>query len=329
MKKYLLLALAVALATVLIPAAMCARQRRRTEANAVTAAPAAPAAEAAAETPEGETIRVFMSASGAVEELSMREYVICAVAGEMPAAYEPEALRAQALASVTLARYLQSRAGDLPEGAAVSTDPGRHQAYMSVDEMRERWGENFAPWYEKLCAAADDVLPLVISYDGAPIMAAFHAVSPGATESAENVWGKAVPYLVSCASAGDKLSPGYASAQAVPPAELAAALELTPGEADPADWFENCVYSEAGTLLSAEICGKTVTGAALREALLLRSAAIRPTWDGQNFILSVSGYGHGVGMSQYGADYYARQGMDYRQIIAHYYPGTQITEYFH
>jgi stage II sporulation protein D len=255
----------------------------------------------------------------------MRDYVISAVAGEMPAVYEPEALKAQAAASVTLTRYLQAKGPDETLGGAViSTDPKRHQGYLSVEEMHRRWGDKFSVYYARVSAAVDAVLPYTVTYKGAPAVTAFHAVSSGVTETAENVWGKAIPYLVNCESAGDKLSPGYLSEAVVSPEAFAEKLGLPETEDPPADWAGEGTYSEAGTLLKIRICSKSFTGADLREALSLRSAAVKLKFNGENFVLSVTGYGHGVGMSQYGADYYARQGMTWREIIAHYYPGTEI-----
>ncbi len=331
MKRYMMLALAVALALLLIPAAIAARVRDTLPENTTAAREAPPAADGAGETAESkpaekDTVAVFMSDEGRVQTLPLREYLISAVAGEMPAAYETEALKAQALASLTLVRYLQAR-GVRDEtlcGAQVSTDAKRHQAYMRVEEMKTRWGERFEEYYEKLQAAVDAVLPYVITYGGEPIMAAFHAVSTGVTETAETVWGKAVPYLVSCESAGDKLSPGFASEAAFSPEELKEKLALPETQDPPAGWLGEASYSEAGTLLQITICGKPFTGFGLREALGLRSAAVKPEFNGETFVFHVTGYGHGVGLSQYGADYYARQGMNYGEILRHYYPGTEI-----
>lgn len=328
MKKYLILALAVGLALVLIPTAMSARVR-----NAAAPREAEPSTESALpeETdPAAETISVYMTASGKAETLPMREYIICAVAGEMPAAYDPAALRAQALASVTLARYMKAhnRHNDALKGAVISTDYRTYQGYLTEAGMRERWGEHFEEYYEKISAAVDEVLPLVISFEGQPILAAFHAVSPGKTESAEVVWGRAVAYLVPCESEGDSLSPGFASSETLSPEALAEALSLSDPPEDPETWFSDAAYSDSGTLQTVSLCGEEITGAALREALSLRSAAISVSFDGENFVFDVKGYGHGVGMSQYGADYYARQGLTWQEIIAHYYPGTEIADYY-
>lgn len=324
MKRYLITALCVGLAMVLIPAAWCAEYKSGRKPSEPETQTPVPAEE---ETPENETVSVYLAETGETRTLSMRDYIICAVAGEMPVAYEPEALKAQALASVTLTRYMKkhNRNNGSLSGAVISTDPGRYQGYLSVAQMQARWGDNFEAYYKKLCAAVDAVLPLQITWEGEPILAAFHAISPGMTETSETVWSKALPYLVSCESEGDKLSPGFSSYETVSPESLLETLSLTaPEEAAPGEWLGEPAYSDAGTLLRIEICGVPFTGFQLREAFALRSAAIRLTYESEAFLFSVSGYGHGVGLSQYGADYFARQGMDYAGILAHYYPGTEI-----
>lgn len=324
MKKYIVLALAVAIALVAIPAGMMRPGENAKAEEKVTASEERDEKEG-----NKETITVFMADTGETKELSMRDYIISAVAAEMPAVYEEAALRAQAIASVTLARYmiLHNKNNEELLGAVISTDSKKYQAYMSPERMKERWGENFDEYYNKLCSAVDEVLPYEITYNGEPITAAFHAISSGLTENAENVWGRAVPYLVNAQSEGDSLSPGYRSTVSISPDELIKTLELEPDEdADFSEWLGEGEYSEAGTLLNIKICGKSFTGAALREVFDLRSAAIKISYDGEGFVFDVTGYGHGVGMSQYGADYYARQGYTWQEIIEHYYPGTEITE---
>ena len=320
MKRYLILALAVALSLVLIPSAMLARYRRGEG--------AAPQESTAPANPGEETVSVFLSDTGKTAALSMRDYVISAVAGEMPAVYEPEALKAQALACVTLVRYLQAKGGKDAslQGAVISTDYRKHQGYLSAEEMHKRWGDLYDEYYSRISSAVDAVLDQTVTYKGEPAMTAFHAISAGTTETAETVWGKKIPYLVNCDSEGDKLSPKFASAASFSPEELSETLKLPASDEDPADWLGEGTYTAAGTLLKITVCGKAFSGADLREALSLRSAAIRPEYDGESFVFHVSGYGHGVGMSQYGADYYARQGMNYKEIIAHYYPGTEISD---
>ena len=312
MKKYLLLALAFGLVLVIVPAAVCG------------GAGATP--EAASTANEAETIRVFLPETNETTALSMEDYVFFATAAEMPAVYEPEALKAQAAACVTLARYLQRKqaaTGD-DTAAAVTADAKINQGFLSEAELRERWGDGYALYEEKLRAAVEEVLPYTVCYEGEPILAAFHAISPGVTETAGTVWGRDLPYLQRVESAEDKTSPGYASREIVSPETLRTALSLPPTEEDPAAWLGEAAYTPSGTLTRLSICGKDFSGKALREALELRSAAIRVSYSGAAFVFDVTGYGHGVGMSQYGANELAKAGKTWREILAHYYPGAEI-----
>lgn len=276
--------------------------------------------------PSGDTIRVYFPDRDAAEEMSLRDYIVGVTAAEMPVSFESDALCAQALASLTYTLYQQKHPKNkLTDGAEISTDPAVYQAFWTTEEMRDRWGDEFEENYGKICRAVDEVIGYEIVYEDEPAAAAFHAVSPGKTESAENVWGSEIPYLVSVESAGDRVSAKYKSSLTVNAKELKAKLGLETEEA-PEDWFGEPDYSEAGTLLSVDVAGKTFTGQELRRIFGLQSAAFTVDCDGDVFTFSVRGYGHGVGLSQYGADYYARQGLTWREILAHYYPGTEIME---
>ena len=330
MRRILILALGVALALVAVPAGMNGAYQKKTAAR--SDAPT----ETADETPETapadpaeETVAVFMPETDRTETLLMRDYIIGCVAAEMPAAYESAALTAQAAASVTLARYMQrrNRGNAALKGGVIAADPASYQGYLDEAALRARWGEEYDLYYQKIAAAVDEALPYAIENAEGPVLAAFHAVSSGLTESAETIWGDDLPYLTRVESAGDRLSPGYASEVTVSAEAFREGLSLSPGDAPPAEWLGESAYSPAGTLLRLSVCGKTTDGQALRAAFSLRSPGVRVRWTGEAFQLSVTGYGHGVGMSQYGADYYARQGMTWREILAHYYPGTEVKRY--
>ncbi|MBQ2758576.1 MAG: stage II sporulation protein D [Clostridia bacterium] len=280
---------------------------------------------------EQEMICIYLSDKKEALTLPLHDYIIGVVAAEMPAAYEKEALKAQAAASITLARRKMQTAGDTDEldGAVITTNSKKDQGYMSVDKMRERWGEEFDTYYEKIAAAVDEVYSYQIEYEGEPIVAAFHAISTGLTECAENVWEEKKDYLVSVESEGDKLSSTYESTLSLSGEKLEEYLNDATGfksRGKESEWIGECEYTEAGTLVSVEICDEVFTGAALREILSLRSAAMEIDFADGEFVFTVKGYGHGVGLSQYGADYYARQGYTWQEIIAHYYPGTQLEQ---
>lgn len=279
--------------------------------------------------PDDNIIKVFNSDTGNVMELDFREYIMGVVAAEMPAEFHSEALSALTAAAATLARKkLMSGSDASLEGAVISTDPKKHQAYMSKEVMKEKWGDDFDTYYQKLSSAVDKAIDCVITYKNELIVAAYHAISPGKTENAENVWSAAYPYLISVESTADKLSPRYETTAQIPKEEFISTMES-----------EGCVfenneislsageYTDAGTLKKIRIGSKDFSGAQLRAIFGLRSNAVTVTSTTDNIIFTVKGYGHGVGMSQYGADYYARQGMSWQEIICHYYPGTVITNY--
>lgn len=275
---------------------------------------------------DSDTISVFMSAEEKTEEMDMRDYIIGTVAAEMPASYESEALKAQALAAVTFAQY-QKTAGSSEEldGADISDDSSTHQGYMSVSQMQEKWGDAYETYYNKIAEAVDAVIDKVITYDGEPIMAAYHAISTGKTESAENMWGKAIPYLVSADSEGDKYSSRYSSTVTVSEEEMKEALK-DKKNADLDSGIKINSTSDSGTVMSITVCGIEMTGAEVRTLFSLRSPSFTVESEDGEYTFCVKGYGHGVGMSQYGADWYAKQGYTYEEIIAHYYPGTSIED---
>ena len=277
-----------------------------------------------------DTISVFMTADNETEVMDMRDYIIGSVSAEVPASYNEEAIKAQALAAVTFAEYRKKNAGEENiSGADISDDSSKHQGYMSKAEMQEKWGDAFDVYYEKIADCVDEVLGKVITYDGEPIMAAYHAISSGKTESAKNMWGKDIEYLRSSDSSWDKDSTRYSSEVVLTAQELAkkvSSIENSDFSEDEENWIKIKSVSDSGTVLEAEICGVKMTGMEIRNLLSLRSPSFDVEYNDGEFVFSVSGYGHGVGMSQNGANCMAQNGKTYEEIIAHYYPGTVIED---
>ena len=156
-------------------------------------------------------------------------------------------------------------------------------------------------------------------------------MSDGKTEAAENVWQASLPYLVPVESEGDVLSPDYAVTETFDQKTMRYLLEqafggVTLSDQDPAGWIEPLERSGSGYLLSVRVGDRTVHGQELRNALSLRSSCIEISYGGGTFTVKTKGYGHGVGMSQYGADFMARQGVVCAGILAHYYPGTVLMQ---
>ncbi|MBQ8926722.1 MAG: stage II sporulation protein D [Oscillospiraceae bacterium] len=276
--------------------------------------------------------RVLDITTGEILEVPVREYVIGALGAEMPASFEPEALKAQAVAAYTYAER-QCRLSDArPElcGADFSNDPSRYQAYYTAASLEKLYGADFSTYYDRLCTAVDAVSGQMLTYEGEPIIAAFHAMSSGMTESAANVWGEEVAYLRPVDSTPDTQAPSYEesvtySAQAVEETLTAAHDGLFLGS-DPAQWFGEPVCSAAGTVLQQSWGTGLFTGQELRGLFSLRSAAFTVTYADGDFTFITHGFGHDVGMSQYGANAMAQEGADYAQILAYYYPGTKLTQ---
>lgn len=277
---------------------------------------------------------VYNHETGQVMALTPADYIKGVVAGEMPASYHPEALKAQAVAAHTYALRQIGEQLDAPDpelqGAYLSTDPARFQAWLSTEDMRDLWGDNFDTYYRKISDAVDAVIRKVILYDEEPIAAAFHAISSGRTESAAAVWGQELPYLTPVDSEGDELSPDYQTETVLTREEVAHALvsafpQLQLPE-DPAQWFVIRERSDSGTVSSLQAGSLLLSGREVREALGLRSANFTVTYAEDAFHFLTIGYGHDVGMSQYGADYLARQGNSWEEILLHYYTGVHIED---
>lgn len=277
------------------------------------------------------TFKILLTETGEVLTLSERDYLIGAVCAEMPPLYHAQALRAQAVASYTNAVRMRAANRAAPDealkGADLSDSTDSHQGYMTEQELREKFGENYDKYIGLVASAVDEVIGNVITYDGQPITAAFHAICSGRTESAAILWGKDLPYLQPVVSTGDKLSPDYSSTLILTAdqfREKASALEGADLSGDAAGWAGEAQVSESQTVTQITIGGKNFTGEQVRAAFDLRSPCFTLTYQDGSFAFEVCGYGHGIGMSQYGADYMARQGSTWEEILTHYYTGVTI-----
>lgn len=259
-------------------------------------------------------------------EMDMTDYLVGVVAAEMPASFDENALRAQAVAARTYTLYCAAhgRHGD----AQVCTSSGCCQAWLNDDALHERLGEGYEMYMEKLHRAVTDTAGEYLSYGGAPAFAAFHSSSAGATEASGNVWN-ALPYLISVSSPETaETVPGYISTVEVSTLDFRDSVLSVRPEADmtgaPSTWVGAAKCTESGRVESIVIGGEVLTGGELRQIFLLRSTAFALEYSGEVFRFTVTGFGHGVGMSQYGANVMAQRGADYKEILAHYYPGTEL-----
>ncbi len=278
--------------------------------------------------PSGDDFRVEDVASGRVIALSERDFLIGTLAAEMYPSFHPEALKAQAVAAYTY--YDRKRIAARADGAEAdfSDVPETFPTLYTVEGMRERWGDKFDTYYQKLCDAVDAVYGRRILYDGEPILAAYHAMTGGDTETAAVIWGRDLPYLQSVPNGGDTLAPSYESVVTVSEADFAAAVRaqgITLSD-DAADWLDpSCITrSPAGTVTAMPIGDGSLTGRQVRTLFSLRSPVFTVEHRDGGFVFTVHGYGHGVGMSQYGADALARQGKTWEEILHYYYTDVTI-----
>ena len=274
-------------------------------------------------------ITVFLNEKNENLTVSEFEYVCGSVAAEMPLMYHEEALKAQAIACYTNSLRLKNSTDKAAtNGADISDNPSIHQGYITKEARKEKWGDDFNKYEAKLETAVKEVLGEYLTYEDEYCLCAFSAICTGTTESAENVWGEKIPYLVSVKSNGDTLSPAYSSTATFSKSQFISIMKdsgvAIDTKANLRDIIDKPKTSKAGTVLKIKINKKELTGEEIRNAFSLRSSAFKITATENEVTFKVSGYGHGVGMSQYGADFMARQGSTYDEILKHYYKGTEI-----
>ena len=280
---------------------------------------------------DGEYFKILDESSGEILKVPDKEFLIGVVASEMPAAFEEEALKAQAVASYTyFCRARNKNIGKKDYDFTVNTK--KQENYIKKEQMENKWGSNFEKYYGKIANVVESVFGEVIEDDGEPVLAVYHAMSSGKTEKSADVFGGDLKYLQSVESPGDKLVPGYESLVEVSLENFKANLSKINKdcnfESNPDSWVKNITRTDAGMVKIINICGADFKGSEIRKAFCLRSSNFDINYDGNSdkFIFNVRGYGHGVGMSQQGAQYMAKNGNTYKQILTWYYPGTEIVK---
>lgn len=319
MRKLLLTGCGLVLALYLAPALWLHGSE---PANGQAASASVPAATETALTGDYSTVTVLID--NQPTQLPLEDYVAGVVAAEIPNDFPLEAIRAQAVAARTYAVYkMAAGRPDAHPEADVCDDFHHCAAYRDV-AVAAASGSDLS----RVQQAVQDTEGEILTYDGAPIAAVFHCVSGPRTEAARDVWGEDVPYLQSVVSPGGTAYSGYEAAVTVSAAEFREKVAETFPSADvsgpPNDWFKASVRSDAGGIITVQLGGVTVEGTAVRELFGLQSTNFTITTTDDSITFHTIGYGHGVGLSQYGAKYMAEQGADYTQILAHYYPDTVL-----
>ncbi|MBQ7231288.1 MAG: stage II sporulation protein D [Oscillospiraceae bacterium] len=314
MKKQILLSFLAGAVLPLMLAALFQKTPPVPEAESESIGPAQSIRES-----DPETVLTVVNRAGNLQQMTLREYLVGVVLSEMPADFEPEALKAQAVVART---YTRKRMEGSKHGeAAVCMDPGCCQGWQSGEDYLEAGGRERS--LNKVRSAVADTDGLVLRYDGRLIDATYFSCSGGTTEDAVAVWGQDVPYLRSVESPGEEEAPRFTDSVSFTSAEFAGKLGLS-GEGDPGSWFGATTHTAGGGVETMVIRGKTFTGTQLRSKLGLRSTAFEVAVSGKTITVTTRGFGHRVGMSQYGAQAMAQSGSTYDEILAHYYSGAEL-----
>lgn len=272
-------------------------------------------------------VRVYLNG---IREMPLESYVCGVVAAEMPASYHLEALKAQADAARTRAvcQMLGSGCKSHPD-ADICGDSGCCQGYASMSECRAKWGEETEYYRQRILQAVASTVDELIVYQGQPITVMYHAMSGGRTEDVRAVFSESLPYLVSVESKGEESARGFYTDSFIPFDDMARKLNAeisglhTSGEEIKRS-FSVTGYTDSGRVAQVQVGEHLLSAAQLRQVLGLRSTMFSISLDADGVTFSQQGYGHGVGMSQVGANSMAAQGADYRNILQHYYPGTEL-----
>ena len=266
---------------------------------------------------DASTLLPVILPDGTLRQMDLEEYIICAVMGEMPADFESEALKAQAVVARTYALRMHTLS-EKHESGALCTDSGCCQAFCSTQDYIAKGNTETA--VEKIKNAVRQTENQVLTYNGELIEATYFSCSGGKTEEALAVWGQDVPYLRSVTSPGEEGAPHYVDTVSFTVSELEERL----GIPLTGDWLGDVTYTEGGGVDTIQIGAESFRGTQLRSLLSLRSTAFVMTAVADRVIITTKGYGHRVGMSQYGADAMAVKGHSYVEILEYYYPGAKM-----
>ena len=251
------------------------------------------------------------TSTGEIKNIELEDYIVGVVAGEMPASFNEEALKAQAIASRTYAMYKMKNSNGTYDLVTDKTN----QVYITEDKMKKLWQENFDYYFEKIKKAVYDTKDLIMTYNGNVILSMYFARSNGKTEDAIAVFGSNEEYLKSVESPEESLT----SEVTISKDEFCNKLNISCDAIN----ISNVLKSSSGRINSLNINGKTFKGTEIRTLFDLKSTDFDISI-GSEIKFVTKGYGHGVGMSQYGANKLAQNGKNYEEILKHYYQNINI-----
>ena len=253
---------------------------------------------------------------GSVIKIELEEYLVGVVGAEMPALFNSEALKSQAIIARTYALKTNSKGRTLRDNES-------NQSYKTNSELKSMWGGNYQTYYNKVKKAVNDTEGIVLTYNGNYIEAVYHSTSNGVTESSVNVWGNYYPYLVSVSSQYDNLNVSFIKNTEISYQEISNKLGFNINKDTN---IELNGKTSGNRVESVKIEDHVYKGIDFRNILGLRSADFDIEYTDNGIVFTTRGYGHGVGLSQYGANGMAKNGYNYEAILKHYYPGVRLTK---
>ena len=326
MKEYIKITAVFAVLLMLIPCIVFlgAKQQRAEDAQELSAAEQAP--------PDTRTVRILFTKSGQIKEYSMQEYIIGAVLAQMPADYEPAALQAQAVLAHTYAVHRINAEAESPtpelSGAVLSDDTTRYHGFFTTEQAKELYKDGYDKAYNSVSQAVRAVESKLLTYDGKPVIVAFHAVSDGHTRSAKAAWDRDIPYLTSVESKPDeKLGQAVTKTTLTADdfkAKLSEAFKDISFTDKPDDWLKVTKTGEYSLAKAVTVCGKELPADKFCTTLGLASQSFVFEFKDDVFTFTCKGMGHLVGMSQYGANEMAKQGNSCDEILSHYFPACTL-----
>lgn len=278
------------------------------------------------------TVSIYITLEDRIEEVDLEDYVCGVIANEMPVSFGLEALKAQAIASRTYVVSKMISKCSIGNGADIC-DSTHCQVYSSKEKVLEKWGEiNSDEYWNKIKEAVDDTKGKILTYNNELVLyPQFFSTSSGKTESSIDVSGNDIPYLKSVNSLGEEISPKFTSVKEVAVQEVVSTINSKypnsgVNESNIFDRIEVLSRSESGGVIEMEIGNQKIKGSEFRFLIGLNSTNFNYSIEGNKMIFNCKGYGHGIGMSQWGANAMDKNGSNYEQILKHYYTGVEISD---
>lgn len=275
------------------------------------------------------SFNIYDSGQDKILNVSDKDFLISALACEMPLSYETEALKAQVVAVYSVYSLKRAENRRKSENVDFTCNSVKWLIYTTTEEMQARWGSSYESNYKKLTDIVESVYGEYLSYCNDYAMTTYYAISSGQTESSEDIWGGALPYLVSVDSSWDRNNARCVSQVTIEHTDfktlISNELKNCVWDNNFKSWIGTVERTNSGSVTDIEIASVNFTGGDIRRIFSLKSANFEIDITAEEVCITVYGYGHGVGMSQEGANYMAKQGYTYKEILEWYYPTTSLS----